>query len=113
VKEDGTPNDIRVAGDDYVLFGYVSNPNATFMYDASYVKLREASISYSLPKSIANKIYMQGATFSLVGSNLWIIYKDLPDADPEATQGAGNVQGWQSGVLPTTRNIGFNINLQF
>jgi TonB-linked SusC/RagA family outer membrane protein len=113
VKEDGTPNDIRVAGDDYRVFGYARNPNATFMYDASYVKLREASISYSLPKSIANKIYMQGATFSLVGSNLWIIYKDLPDADPEATQGAGNVQGWQSGVLPTTRNIGFNINLQF
>jgi TonB-linked SusC/RagA family outer membrane protein len=113
VKEDGTPNDIRVAGDDYRVFGYARNPNATFMYDASYVKLREASISYSLPKSIANTIYMQGATFSLVGSNLWIIYKDLPDADPEATQGAGNVQGWQSGVLPTTRNIGFNINLQF
>jgi hypothetical protein len=39
--------------------------------------------------------------------------KNLPDADPEAGLGSGNLQGWQSGVLPTTRNFGLNINLQF
>jgi hypothetical protein len=60
-----------------------------------------------------SKGFFQGVSFSLVGSNLWIIKKDLPHADPEATQSSGNVQGWQSGVMPTTRNIGFNVNLQF
>jgi hypothetical protein len=39
--------------------------------------------------------------------------KNLPHADPQANQGAGNIQGWQSGVLPTTRNLGLSLNLQF
>ena len=117
VREDGNgsyvANDIRVRADNFRVFGYSRNPNAGFMYDASYVKLREMSIGYSLPASMLSKVALKGATFSIVGSNLFIFYKDLPDADPEASQGAGNVQGWQSGVLPTTRNIGFNLNLQF
>jgi hypothetical protein len=56
---------------------------------------------------------MANASISFVGSNLWIIHKNLPYADPEASQGAGNVQGWQSGVMPATRNFGFTLNLQF
>ncbi|MCK5824095.1 MAG: SusC/RagA family TonB-linked outer membrane protein [Ichthyobacteriaceae bacterium] len=106
-------NTKRVAGNNFRAFGYARKPVAAFIYDATYVKLREASISYSLNKSAAEKIGMKGATLSLVGSNLWILYKELPHADPEASQGAGNIQGWQSGVMPTTRNFGFNVNLQF
>jgi len=56
---------------------------------------------------------LYGVSFSLVGSNLWIIAKDLPYADPESSQGAGNIQGWQSGVMPSTRNIGFTVKVQF
>jgi len=113
VKEDGSPNDIRVAGDDYRVFGWSRNPNGAFVYDATYIKLREAVLTYSLPKETLANTFLHGVSFSLVGSNLWIIAKDLPHADPEASQGAGNVQGWQSGVMPTTRNVGFTVNLQF
>lgn len=114
VFEDGTPNTKRVEGADYRVFGYSRNPNAAFVYDASYVKLREVVLSYSLPSSLVSKVnWIQGATFSVVGSNLWIMYKKLPHADPEASQSSGNVQGWQSGVMPSTRNVGFSINLQF
>ncbi len=112
---DGTysPNNTRVAGDDYRVFGYSRNPNAGFIWDATYVKLRELSFSYSLPDALLEKTPLTGATISILGSNLWILYKELPHADPEASQGAGNVQGWQSGVFPTAKNIGFSINLQF
>lgn len=113
VFADGTPNNVRVAGDDYRVFGYSKNPNAKFVYDASYVKLREVVLSYSLPEQVLANSFIKGATFSLVGSNLWIISKNLPHADPEASQSSGNVQGWQSGVMPTTRNLGFTVNLQF
>ncbi|MCB2219813.1 MAG: SusC/RagA family TonB-linked outer membrane protein [Bacteroidetes bacterium] len=106
-------NDIRVAGDDYRVFGWSKNPNAAFIYDATYIKLREVVLTYSLPKTTLENTFINGISFSLVGSNLWIISKDLPHADPEASQGAGNVQGWQSGVMPTTRNVGFTVNLQF
>ncbi|GET26724.1 SusC/RagA family TonB-linked outer membrane protein [Prolixibacter sp. NT017] len=113
VKEDGTPNDIRVPGNDYRVFGYSKNPNSKFVYDASYVKLRSASLTYNLPKTLLNNTFITGASLSVVGSNLWIIHKNLPHADPEAGQGAGNIQGWQSGVMPTTRNIGFSVKVQF
>jgi len=114
VYADGTPNTKRVEGGDYRVFGYSKNPNAAFVYDASYLKLRELIISYSLPHSMLAKAnWIQGATFSVVGSNLWIIMKNLPHADPESSQSSGNIQGWQSGVMPTTRNVGFSVNLQF
>jgi len=113
VKEDGTPNDIRVSGGDYRVFGWSRNPNGAFIYDATYVKLREAVLTYSMPASKLDKTFLSGVSFSLVGSNLWILAKDLPHADPEASQGGGNVQGWQSGVMPATRNIGLTVNLNF
>jgi TonB-linked SusC/RagA family outer membrane protein len=108
-----TANIKRVPGSDYRVFGYSRNPNSAFVYDATYLKLREASLSYSLPKKLVEKAYLSAASISLVGSNLWIIYKALPHADPEASQGSGNIQGWQSGVFPTARNFGFSINLTF
>jgi TonB-linked SusC/RagA family outer membrane protein len=114
VYADGTPNVTRVEGGDYRVWGYSRNPNSAFVYDASYLKLRELVISYTLPQSVIAKAgWIQGATFSLVGSNLWIIMKNLPHADPESSQSSGNVQGWQSGVMPSTRNVGFSVNLQF
>jgi outer membrane receptor protein involved in Fe transport len=106
-------NTNRVEGGNYRVFGWSKNPNKAFVFDASYVKLREVVLSYSIPKSSLAKTALQGVTFSLVGSNIWIISKNLKHADPEASQGAGNIQGWQSGVMPTTRNIGFSVNLQF
>ena len=112
VLEDGSTNDIRVESD---LFGegWITSPNARFIYDASYIKLRELVLTYNLPKSLMSRTPLYGVSISFVGSNLWIIKKNLPHSDPEANMGAGNIQGWQSGVLPTTRNFGFSINLQF
>lgn len=113
VTAEGAENTRRVTGGNYLLFGYARNPNAGFIYDASYVKLREASLTYNLPRTLLADSFIQGLSVSLVGSNLWIIHKNLPYADPEAGQSSGNIQGWQSGVMPTTRNIGFSLKLQF
>jgi TonB-linked SusC/RagA family outer membrane protein len=107
------PNTVRIAGDNYLAAGYAYNPNKSVIYDASYLKLREVAIHYHFPKSMLKKIFIDNATFSIVGSNLWIIHKNLPHADPEAGLSSGNVQGFQSGVLPTTRNVGFNLKLNF
>ena len=113
VKPDGTPNDIRIAGDDYKAHGWARYPNAAYVYDASYIKLRNITLSYSMPQSVLAKSFIKGVTFSATASNVAILMKNLPYADPEAGLGAGNMQGWQSGVMPTTRNFGFSVNLQF
>ena len=113
VLPDGTVNTIRVSNQDYKADGWAVSPNAKFIYDASYVKLREVTITYNLPKAIYSKLYLTNASIGIVGSNLWIISKNLPYADPEASQSSGNIQGWQTGVMPATRNLGFTLNLQF
>lgn len=114
VLPDGTPNNVRSdeMGTYYTPDGSAYAPNALFIYDASYIKLREVALTYVLPAKYFGKI-IKGASVSLVGNNLWIIHKNLPYSDPETTQGAGNIQGWQSGVMPSTRNIGFSLNVNF
>jgi TonB-linked SusC/RagA family outer membrane protein len=113
VKADGTPNDIRVENV-YGTYGYAYNPAAAFVYDASYIKLREANIVYSLPSSIVRKLGgVKGVDLSVFGRNLWIIQKFVPYSDPEENLSSGNIQGYQSGAYPTTRSIGFNVKLLF
>ncbi|MGY8916177.1 MAG: SusC/RagA family TonB-linked outer membrane protein, partial [Flavobacteriales bacterium] len=92
---------------------YGNAPDAQFVYDASYVKLREVTLGYSLPAKILNKLPFNAVTFTAVGRNLWIIDKDLPYADPEQSFGAGNVQGFQIGAYPSVKEYGFNVKLDF
>jgi TonB-linked SusC/RagA family outer membrane protein len=113
VLADGSVNKRRVAGNNSNLFGWATNPHRPFVYDASYVKLRETVLTYNLPRTLMAKTFINGASISFVGSNLWIIHKNLPYADPETGQSSGNIQGWQSGVMPTTRNFGLSLKLQF
>ncbi|UKB83315.1 SusC/RagA family TonB-linked outer membrane protein [Chryseobacterium sp. MEBOG06] len=94
--------------------GYNAMPNKRFVYDASYVKLREASIGYNLPKSLLANTGIRDAKISIVGRNLWIIHKNLPYADPETGTGNGLAAKGQSiGSLPTTRDIGIDVTLKF
>lgn len=109
-----TPNQTRVdASNSTYGFGNAVEPNKAFIYDASYIKLREVSISYELPQAWLKKTFIKNATISAVGSNLWIIHKNLPYADPESGLSAGNVQGFSVGSLPTMREFGFNLKLNF
>ena len=114
VKQDGKPNDIRVSNTNFGIYGYRYNPDAKFIYDASFVKLREVVLTYGLPKeTIAHLKPFKGIDFSLIGRNLWIIHKNLPYADPEETISAGNLQGYQGGAYPSVRTFAFNVKLRF
>lgn len=112
---DGSENDVRAeAGSVLGAYGWVNNPNAHFVYDGSYVKLRELGLTYNLPSDVIDRIGpIKGASVSAIGTNLWIIHKNLPDADPEQGIAAGNVQGYQGSAHPSTRNFTFNLKLQF
>lgn len=114
VTADGKPNTTRAQAYNFGAYGYRYSPPAGFIYDASYVKLREAVITYSVPSGIVNKTKVfKGIDFSLIGRNLWIIHKNLPYSDPEEIITSGNLQGYQSGAYPTTRTFAFNIKLKF
>mgnify|MGYP005749079315 CR=1 FL=1 len=112
VKADGTPNTKRVQVFD--AMGYINAPEM-FIYDASFVKLREATIGYSLPESLVSKLgVFKGIDLSVYGRNLYIFHKNTPYSDPEEGLSAGTLSlGYQSGSYPTMRNVGFNVRARF
>jgi TonB-linked SusC/RagA family outer membrane protein len=114
VKADGTPNTVRAAANTYANpWGYARAANSQHVYDASFVKLREVSLSYVFPKDLINKFSLENLSFSVIGRNLWIIHKNTPYSDPEAGLGSGNVQGYQSGAYPAVKEIGASLKFEF
>ena len=120
VTADGKPNTTRIDESDinagfYTFSSSYGMADKSYVYDASYVKLRELAISYALPKGVISSLkVIKGLEFSLTGRNLWIIHKNLPYSDPEQGISSGNASmGFQSGAYPTVRTFGFNIRAKF
>jgi TonB-linked SusC/RagA family outer membrane protein len=114
VLEDGTENTKRVMLTGLYGYGYNNFPNSSVVYDASYIKLREVNLTWSIPTRITDRLApVKGVDVSLFGRNLWMIHKNLPDADPEDTPSSGNVQGFQVGSYPLYRTYGFNLRFKF
>jgi TonB-linked SusC/RagA family outer membrane protein len=115
VNPDGNINQTRLNMLDYPMNGtQTTGPTHKYVYDASYVKLREVLLTYSLPSSLIARLSpLRSVSISAVGRNLWIIHKNLPYADPEDNLGAGNIQGIQVGSLPSVRTVGFNVKATF
>lgn len=89
--------------------------NEGAIFDASYIKLREASISYALPNKVLDKLgFVRGASISLIGRNLAMIYSNHSNIDPEFNIYGGNLQGaLLYTTVPSTRSFGVNLNLTF
>lgn len=127
VTSDGKPNTKHIDASDinqgaFPFSSYNNFADASYVYDASFIKLRELAISYSIPKRVFSGVaFIKGIDLSLTGRNLWIIHKNLPYADPEqgyASLGNGSgvqnaSQGFQVGVYPSVRTFGFNAKLKF
>jgi hypothetical protein len=80
------------------------NIPAPFIYDASFVKVRQLNIDYRLP------FFRQEVIVSLVARNPFILSKHIPNVDPESTYNNTNAQGLEYGSLPTRRSYGINIH---
>ena len=82
-----------------------------YTYSATNVRLQEASIGYTIPRKKLGDVCE--ITLSLVGRNLWMLYCKAP-FDPESVATTGNYyQGIDYFMMPSTRNIGFNLRLKF
>lgn len=119
VDGDGNPSGLTV-GDYYAdmhyygnSLGYARNANEYHVWDASYLKLREVALNYSVPSSMLGSTGIKGLDVALTGRNLAILWKNNPYSDPEAGLSAGNVQGYQSGAYPAVREVGVNVKLKF
>lgn len=100
------PNDVPVSYQNYTQV-YNENPwdhqARQNIKDASFIKLREVALNYTLPASIAQKILMKNVRVGVIGQNLLMWTKEFKFSDPD--------RGKENLNTPTARYIGFNINL--
>ena len=122
VDENGNPNTKMIAADKYLYWTYnwgASDPSSETYYSHSlfknsYVKLRELTLGYNLPKSITEKFHCKSLQLSVYGRNLFYLYKNLPIFDAEATDGTSWIeQSYIGGSTATTRSFGFSLRASF
>jgi len=115
VFEDGTPNDVYVYLDDVRWSkGFFTN-GERWLYDASYVKLREIGLSYSLPGSLVGKINLRGIDIGVFARNVALLYKNCINFDPEVSNRSAiqSSQGAEYAAPPSARNIGFRVKFTY
>jgi TonB-linked SusC/RagA family outer membrane protein len=109
------PNDPNNEGlvtvQDY--YGRLSSIAEYFVQDASFIKLREVSLGYQFPQRLIAQTPLSGASISFVGRNLWLIYSETDNIDPESTYNTSNGQGLEWFGVPKTKTFGLNLNLKF
>ena len=123
VKLDGSPNDNVATNMDYWLRNYGwGGPQYSpwtryelFIKENNYLKMREVSLSYNLPKTVVSKIGMSNVQVSAFGRNLFFIYRTLKHMDPEQlTAGSRWFQQINNaGTNPATRTFGGSLRFSF
>jgi len=111
IAPDDPNNEGLVTVQDY--YGRLSGITEYFVQDASFIKLREVNIGYQLPQQLIGQTPLSGASISLVARNLWLIYSETDNVDPESTYNTSNGQGLEWFGVPQTKSFGLNLNLQF
>jgi hypothetical protein len=118
VVDDGTghyvTNTKKVLPADYYADYYRRANVEANSFDASYIKLREARLEYSLPKKLLTKTFIRQASVGVYGRDL-LLFTDFPIFDPEtaAMNGSTLIPGVEMGQLPSTRTMGVNVTLKF
>lgn len=109
VLEDGTAHSTYVAPSTY--FGRFFGFHERWIYDASYVKWRELSVGYTLPRSIANGKFKKIRVAAIVRNPL-LIYSTVGGIDPtEILPGSNNIAFEERGGLPGTRSFGLKLDI--
>jgi outer membrane receptor protein involved in Fe transport len=114
VNEAGEPNTAGAKAEDYYSVVRGSGLVEPIIYNAGYWKLRQITIGYDFTKFLPETFPVKGLRLSFVANNVLMIKKWAPNIDPESfSYTSDNVVGLESPSVPTTRSIGFNLNVKF
>lgn len=115
VDQNGAVYDTTITQAGGVLRNYYDNYKVyseLFLHDGSFIKLRQVILSYNIPVSKIKIAKIQSASISFVARNLFILYRDTKNFDPEQSFTNSNAQGFESIGLPRTRSYGLNLTLK-
>lgn len=104
----GQPNTTAVTAQQYWDNRYAFGTGESYVFDGSWFRLRETSISYTLPAKLLDKTPIGKMEVGLNGRNLYLYAPNFPHFDPETNAtGVSNSQGFEANGLPQARNFGF------
>lgn len=110
VYQDGTANTKQISASNY----YGNQLAEDYIYDASFIKLKELSLGYTFPKAMLKKTPFTSLGLSFVARNLFYLMKHTPGTSPE---GGYDTTMFSQAVdymaVPYTRTFGFSVNLSF
>lgn len=108
----GAANTEEITAQQY--WGAMSGIDANYVYDQTNFRLREMSLNYRFPSAMLEDSWVKSASVGIIGRNLFFIYKDAEDIDPDSSIGTGlNGQGISLNNVPTIRSLGLNLNVTF
>ena len=114
VNQQGSPNTVRTPLQTYYETVNTSSIREEFAYNAGFWKLRQLSMGYDFTKMLPSRLFVKGLRLSAVANNVAILKKWVPNIDPEqANNVSDNQEGLEGTGLPTSRSIGFNLNVKF
>lgn len=116
LASDGSPNTLAIDAESF--WRHVGGRNAPvggmFVESATNTRMREMTLGYTLPQAIVSSLPISGAKVSLVGRNLFFIYKASENNDPDILTGTGEgSEGLNAFALPTARSFGVNLKVDF
>jgi hypothetical protein len=104
----GKPNAVRATTQAY--YTALLPIQEAWIYDASFVKLRDLRISFSWPLRGLTPFSAQSVRVSLIGRNL-AMWSKAPNIDPETALSTTSFQGVELGQLPSVRSLGVQFSL--
>jgi len=114
VDETGEPLSVWVTQDKtseyWWAYGSIAN---NFMYDASFIRLRQLTFGYTFPEHLLSKTPFSFINLSFVARNLALLYHNTENIDPESTYNNYSLQGLEYSGVPPTRTYGFNLQMKF
>lgn len=114
VNANSEANTVAAKAEDYYSVVRGSQLVEPVIYNAGYWKLRQITIGYDFSKFFKTTSPIKGMKLSFVANNVLMIKKWVPNIDPESfSYTSDNVVGLESPSVPTTRSLGFNLNVKF
>lgn len=95
----------------------INSVDEATVYDGTVFRLREISLTYDFPSQLLKKLFLDKASLSILGSNLWYFAPNVPkhtNFDPEVSSfGSNSLQGIEVTAAPTAKRLGLKLNLTF
>ena len=114
VNQNGEPNTVAAPVQSYWEVVRSQALIEPAVFDGGYWKLRQITLGYDFTKHLSENSPIQGIRLNLVANNVLLLKKWVDNIDPESFgYSSDNLVGMESTGLPTTRGLGFNLNVKF